>query len=79
MVAMWRAWEEGKVGECRKLFFKLLPMFKALFLETNPIPLKFAMGLSGRMTGEVRLPMCPPSEGVQKALKEIMGQWGLLP
>ena len=79
MVALWRAWEAGDLGECRKLFFKLLPFFKALFLETNPIPLKFVMGLSGRMTGEMRLPMCPPAEPVQKALRAIMGEWGLLP
>jgi 4-hydroxy-tetrahydrodipicolinate synthase len=75
LVAMWRAWEAGALAEARAAFFKMLPFFKSLFLETNPIPLKFMMGLTGRMTGEVRLPMCPPSGPVQKALEQMYALW----
>ena len=78
MVAMWRAWKAGDVADCRRRFFELLPFFKSLFLEPNPIPLKFMMGLSGKMAGDMRLPMCPPSEPGQKALKAIMEKWGLI-
>ena len=79
VVEMWGAGESGDPKTCAKLFMALMPFFRSLFLETNPIPLKFMMGLTGRMTGEVRLPMCPPSEGVQKALREMAAKWGLIP
>jgi 4-hydroxy-tetrahydrodipicolinate synthase len=79
MAAMWRAWEAGDLAETRRLFYKMLPFFKTLFLETNPIPLKYAMGLTGRMSGDLRLPMCPPAEPVQRAVKAALAEWGLLP
>jgi 4-hydroxy-tetrahydrodipicolinate synthase len=75
LVAMWNAWEAGDVKTARELFFKMLPFFKALFLETNPIPLKFLMGLSGCMSGDMRPPMYPPSAPVQETLKKMAEQW----
>jgi 4-hydroxy-tetrahydrodipicolinate synthase len=78
MVQMWRSWEAGDLEGTRQKFFKMLPFFKSLFLETNPIPLKYMLGQTGRMSGEVRLPMCPPSEGVQVILKDMLTKWGLL-
>jgi 4-hydroxy-tetrahydrodipicolinate synthase len=77
LVELWQAWEKGQLLEAQKIFYKMLPFFKALFLETNPIPLKYCMGLTGRMTSEMRLPMCPPSEKVQESLKKIVSEWGL--
>jgi 4-hydroxy-tetrahydrodipicolinate synthase len=79
MSAIWRAWEGGDRDKARRLFFEAMPLIRCLFLETNPVPLKFMMGLTGRMGGEVRLPMCPPSEPVQDRLRDVMGRWGLLP
>ncbi|MDR2302908.1 MAG: 4-hydroxy-tetrahydrodipicolinate synthase [Deltaproteobacteria bacterium] len=75
IIALWREWEAGKVAEARKAFFDLLPFFKAIFLETNPIPIKFLMGLSGVMSGRTRLPMCPPSAPVQQTLKDFYQKW----
>ncbi|MDR2368872.1 MAG: 4-hydroxy-tetrahydrodipicolinate synthase [Deltaproteobacteria bacterium] len=75
LVTMWRDWEAGKLDEARKAFFRLLPFFKALFLETNPIPLKYLMGLSGSMSGLTRSPMFPPSEPVKKQLDAIAAEW----
>ncbi|MDR1487387.1 MAG: 4-hydroxy-tetrahydrodipicolinate synthase [Deltaproteobacteria bacterium] len=77
LVEMWAAWEKGDIAKTRELFFKMLPFFRSLFLETNPIPLKYLMGLTGRMTSEMRLPMCPPSENVQATLKKVASEWGL--
>ncbi|MDR2142586.1 MAG: 4-hydroxy-tetrahydrodipicolinate synthase [Deltaproteobacteria bacterium] len=77
MVAMWQAWEAGDIQKSRELFFQQLPLFKALFLETNPIPIKYALSLTGRMTSEVRLPLCQPSAPVREKLEVLVKQWGL--
>ncbi|MDR1577387.1 MAG: 4-hydroxy-tetrahydrodipicolinate synthase [Deltaproteobacteria bacterium] len=79
LVAMWRAWEEGQTQKAKELFFKMLPWFKALFLETNPIPIKYALSLTGRMTGDLRLPMVTASSPVQERLKALAEEWGLIP
>lgn len=78
LVEMWRAWEDGRTDRARELFFKMLPLFKALFVETNPIPLKAALEMAGFMEGEMRLPMCPPRPETAAALKPILKEWGLI-
>ena len=78
MAEMWRAWEDGQAGRARALFFKMLPLFKALFIETNPIPLKAALGLAGFMDSEMRLPMCQPQPETVEKLKPILKSWGLV-
>ena len=75
LVKLWREWEEGRAEEARRSFYSLLPFFKARFLETNPIPLKYLMGLSGAMSGLTRSPMFPPSEPVKKELDKLAAQW----
>ena len=52
-----RALSNDYVG-ARELHFKLLPLFKNLFLETNPIPVKTAMRMMHRPSGVFRLPLC---------------------
>jgi len=54
------------------------PLVDALFLETNPIPIKTALGWTGRCSSEVRLPLCPMSETNQAVLKKAMTDYGLL-
>lgn len=78
IVDMWDAWEAGNAAKARELFYRMLPLFKALFAETNPMPLKAALALAGRMDGEMRLPMCPPKAATVEALKPILAQWGLI-
>jgi len=56
----------------------MLPLFKALFVETNPIPVKTALALMGRMSGEMRLPMSPAQPATVEILKKHLGQWGLI-
>jgi len=57
---------------------KLYPLHKALFLETNPIPVKAALSLLGRCSDEVRLPLSPLSEANKERLKAVLTQYGLL-
>jgi 4-hydroxy-tetrahydrodipicolinate synthase len=66
-------WEKG-----RELQFKLVPLIRSVFIETNPIPVKTALSLMGRCTPELRLPLTPMSEGALKKLKQSMIDFGLL-
>jgi len=54
---------------------KLMPFFKALFITTNPIPLKAALNLSGMNVGEPRLPLIPLPEKMSKTLKEVLDRY----
>ena len=67
----------GDYEKARKLHYKLLPLFKNLFIETNPIPVKYAGSLKGLCRESYRLPMCPMQdankEKLRKVLKEIVG------
>lgn len=66
-------WERG-----RKLQLKLVPLIRAVFIETNPIPIKTALSLMGKCRGDLRLPLTPMSEGNLKRLKTAMTEFGLL-
>ena len=77
LVTMWQAWEAGRADQARDLFFKMLPLFKALFAETNPIPVKAALGLMGRLKPELRLPLIPARPETLETLKTRLKAWGL--
>jgi 4-hydroxy-tetrahydrodipicolinate synthase len=66
-------WEKG-----RDLQFRLIPLIHAVFLETNPIPIKTALALMGKCAGELRLPLTPMSETALLKLKQAMADFGLL-
>jgi 4-hydroxy-tetrahydrodipicolinate synthase len=66
----------GKLEEARKIHFKLLPLIKTLFIETNPIPVKEAMELLGLCSAEMRLPMTPMKDENRKILKTALEQYG---
>lgn len=68
----------GQWDEARALHLKLYPLFKGLFVETNPIPLKSAMRLAGRDTGHMRLPMTPLSKEHEPALKALLKDYGVI-
>jgi len=73
-----KAWEEGKVEEARALFYKLFPLCQAMFFETNPIPVKTSLALMGRIQDEMRLPLCPMSQGNLDRLKKALKDYGLI-
>jgi 4-hydroxy-tetrahydrodipicolinate synthase len=74
MIELVRAAVAGDFTTARKIHFELLPLFDALFCETNPIPVKAALELMGRIGPEIRPPMTPITdagrERVQAALKD---------
>ncbi|MDR2340356.1 MAG: 4-hydroxy-tetrahydrodipicolinate synthase [Deltaproteobacteria bacterium] len=75
MAELWAKWKAGDLQGARALFFRMLPLFRALFLETNPTCIKYAMYLAGRMGMDMRLPMLPASEGVRARIAEAVGEW----
>jgi 4-hydroxy-tetrahydrodipicolinate synthase len=70
--------EKGNLDTARKIHYKLLPLIKAMFIETNPIPVKTAMGVLGMCEPDLRLPMCSMSEGNLEILKKALKNYGLL-
>lgn len=76
---MIQAFEAGKVQVATQIHLKLLDLFKALFLTTNPVPVKTALKLQGWNVGSPRLPLCEPSSEVTQTLKDVLNDLGLLP
>jgi 4-hydroxy-tetrahydrodipicolinate synthase len=70
--ALVRAYETGDLKSARKLHAQLLPLFKNLFIEPNPVPIKTALAWRGLMSPEVRLPLCEMSEANQARLRETL-------
>lgn len=75
---MIQAFENGKTQEAIQIHLKLLPLFKALFTTTNPIPVKEALKLQGWDVGAPRLPLCEAPEEVSKTLEAAMRELNLL-
>lgn len=70
--------EKGNIKKAQELHYKLSPLIKAMFIETNPIPVKTAMGLLGMCEPDLRLPMCAMSEDNLEKLKKALKDYGLL-
>jgi 4-hydroxy-tetrahydrodipicolinate synthase len=75
---MCRAWKEGNIEEAQRLHYKLEPLNQAMFIETNPVPAKTALGMMGKIQEEVRLPLCPMSDANREKLKNILINQGIL-
>jgi len=78
MVEMVRAFGEGDVHRARRIHYRVLPLFDALFCETNPIPLKAAMSMLGWIGPEIRLPLMPLGDAHRERLKVVMKELGIL-
>ncbi len=76
--ALVSAYLKGDVAKAAALHLKMFPLIKALFLETNPIPVKAALGLMGLCRPEPRLPLTPLSAAARPALKKALKDFGLL-
>ncbi len=75
---LYNAFMEGDLKKAQKFHYKLLPLIAGMFLETNPIPVKTALSLMGKISGELRLPMSTMLESNLNQLKKIMKDYGLL-
>lgn len=78
--ALVRAFLAGDVAAAQRWHHKLFPLCRDLLgLATNPVPVKTALKLLGRGTGELRLPMCPPDDATEVKLAEVLRRYGLTP
>ena len=76
--AMMQSFAAGKVQEALQIHIQLFPLFKALFLTSNPIPLKSALRLLGLDTGEVRSPLVAGNAELEAKLKAVLKEVGIL-
>lgn len=68
----------GRFEDAQKLHYQLLPMFKGIFIETNPIPIKAALAMKGMIKENYRLPMCEMSRENKEKLRQILDNLKLL-
>jgi 4-hydroxy-tetrahydrodipicolinate synthase len=78
MAAMIDVFEAGDITRARQLHDKMTPLVDALFIETNPVPVKAALSMMGKIEYEVRLPLCKMSEGNYEKLRKAMSDYGLI-
>lgn len=79
MLSLLRAWEAGDAAGAQKWHRKLFPLCRDMLgLATNPIPIKAAMKLVGRDTGELRMPMTPLDADLEARLRKTLSAYGLL-
>lgn len=72
-----RASMEGDLEKARDLQVRLNPLHRALFLESNPIPVKAALHLMGRFQDEMRLPLTPATASTREALRASLSALGI--
>jgi 4-hydroxy-tetrahydrodipicolinate synthase len=75
---MQEAWERGDAGAALAIHLRLTPLHKALFLETSPAPVKYAVAKLGKCAPDVRLPLVPPKEATTQKVDEAMVSAGLI-
>ena len=79
MIALTSAIDRSDIVEARRWHHKLFPLCRDMLgLSTNPIPIKAAMKLLGRDTGELRMPMTPLDEAQETSLRQTLADYGLL-
>jgi 4-hydroxy-tetrahydrodipicolinate synthase len=78
MAALVDAFAAGHLDRAKTLHYKLYPLLTALFYETNPIPVKEALAMMGKIDPELRLPLCPMSSENRDKLTRVMKDYGLI-
>ena len=74
-----RAFDAGRIAEAQEWHHRLFPLCRDMLgVATNPIPIKAAMKLLGRGTGELRLPMCALDTAGEDRVRETLRNYGLL-
>ncbi|MGE5190138.1 MAG: 4-hydroxy-tetrahydrodipicolinate synthase [Gemmatimonadota bacterium] len=72
MADLYDSFAMGEISRAREIHFRLWPLFHALFVETNPIPVKTGLAMMKRIREEIRLPLCPMSESNRKVLAKVI-------
>ena len=78
MHRMVQYWLDGQWSEAARMQREYKDLIDALFCEVNPIPVKAALGLMGKLIPEYRLPLCDPSDATMTRLKQVLTGYGLI-
>jgi 4-hydroxy-tetrahydrodipicolinate synthase len=78
MAALVKNMLDGAIEEARSIHFEIYELCQAMFIETNPIPIKVALGLMGKLQPEFRLPLCAPSAANAEKLKNVLIRYGII-
>ena len=78
MAGMCNAFFKGDLAKAKALHYKMWPLIEAMFFETNPVPAKTALKMMGKVTGDVRQPLCPMSAANEEKLRQVMQKYGLI-
>jgi 4-hydroxy-tetrahydrodipicolinate synthase len=78
MSEMCASWEKGRLDEARELHYRLEPLNAAMFIETNPIPVKTALAMMGKIQEEFRLPLCKMAPANKERLGKVLKDMNLL-
>jgi len=78
LTSMIRAYVQGNTAEAAALHGKLMPVFKGMFISTNPVPAKTSLNLKGINVGPVRRPLIEMTDEQKKALEKVLKEADLL-
>lgn len=78
MSGLVKAAAAGDLAGAREIHYRMWPVMEALFFETNPIPVKAALSMMGKISYELRLPLCPLSDANYERVKKVIGAYGLI-
>ncbi len=78
MSALVRHMLAGEIDQARAIHFEIFELCQAMFVETNPIPIKAALGLMGKIEPEFRLPLCPPASASLEKIRNVLSKLNLI-
>lgn len=78
LARMWDAFVAGKKEAAKQIHEELIPLHQAMFYETNPIPVKTALALMGKCSGELRLPLCEMGRENRERLVKVLKEYRLM-
>ena len=78
MAGLCSHFHNGDIRSAAELHHKLLPLCDAMFVETDPIPIKGALSMMGHIQNELRLPLVPLTDGGAVKVREAITEYGLL-
>lgn len=74
---VYNLFNEGRINDARDKFLNLIPLCRAIFVETNPIPIKAVMSMAGYCADEIRLPLIPLDAGKKAEIKQLFADKGI--
>ncbi len=78
MVEMYKSFTSGDFKRASETHREIYPLTKVLFIDTNPIPVKTALAMMGRMEKEFRLPLCPTTPEKEAVIEKTLKEFGVL-